>query len=112
MIADAGIATLDLQGSALAASCSLKDATAFNVQSVRGRPVFIDLGSFEQPARLDLWFALGQFNQMFLFPLLLCVHHGWDPRAYFLPRLGPSGRRRGADPRAPGAPGVLACCST
>jgi SAM-dependent methyltransferase len=90
MIADAGIATLDLQEGALAASCSLKDATAFNVQFVRGRPVFIDLGSFEQPARLDLWFALGQFNQMFLFPLLLCVHHGWDPRAYFLPRL--SGR--------------------
>src|SRR5262245_48846570 len=90
MIADAGIATLDLQEGALAAGCSLKDATAFNVQFVRGRPVFIDLGSFEQPARLDLWFALGQFNQMFLFPLLLCVHHGWDPRAYFLPRL--SGR--------------------
>ena len=90
MIADAGLATLDVQDQALAAGASLKDATAFNVQFVRGRPVFIDLGSFERPARLDVWFALGQFNQMFVFPLLLCVHHGWDPRAYFLPRL--SGR--------------------
>jgi len=110
MIADAGIATLDLQEAALAAGCSLKDATAFNVQFVRGRPMFIDLGSFERPARLDLWFALGQFNQMFLFPLLLCVHHGWDPRAYFLPRL--SGRpvedvARAFGPMERWSPGVL-----
>jgi len=90
MIADAGIATLEVQDQALQASASLKDATAFNIQFVGGRPVFIDLGSFERPPRLDVWFALGQFNQMFVFPLLLCVHHGWDPRAYFLPRL--SGR--------------------
>jgi len=90
MIADAGLATLDVQDQSLTAGVSLKDATAFNIQFVRGRPVFIDLGSFERPARLDVWFALGQFNQMFVFPLLLCVHHGWDPRAYFLPRL--SGR--------------------
>jgi SAM-dependent methyltransferase len=90
MIADAGLATLEVQDQALSAAASLKDATAFNIQFVSGRPVFIDLGSFERPARLDVWFALGQFNQMFVFPLLLCVHHGWDPRAYFLPRL--SGR--------------------
>ncbi len=88
MIADAGIATLEVQDQALTAGASLKDATAFNVQFVNGKPLFIDLGSFERPARLDVWFALGQFNQMFVFPLLLCVHHGWDPRAYFLPRLG------------------------
>jgi len=87
MIADAGLATLEVQERALDAAASLKDATAFNIQFVNGRPVFIDLGSFERPPRLDVWFALGQFNQMFVFPLLLCVHHGWDPRAYFLPRL-------------------------
>ena len=90
MVADAGIATLDLQARALDHGASLKDATAYNIQFVDGRPTFIDLGSFERPPRLDLWFALGQFHQMFLFPLLLCVHHGWDPRSYFLPRL--SGR--------------------
>src|SRR5438093_1196261 len=69
MIADAGLATLEVQDRALDAQASLKDATAFNVQFVAGRPVFIDLGSFERPARLDVWFALGQFNQMFVFPL-------------------------------------------
>jgi SAM-dependent methyltransferase len=87
MIADAGIATLDIQDRALEAGVSLKDATAYNIQFVGVKPVFIDLGSFEKPPRLDVWFALGQFNQMFLFPLLLTVHKGWDPRAYFLPRL-------------------------
>jgi hypothetical protein len=54
---------------------------------VRGRPVFIDLTSIEKPARLDLWFALGQFNRMFLYPLLLAKHAGWDLRSYFLSNL-------------------------
>ena len=87
MLADAGIHTLDLQISLLAAGCSLKDATAYNIQFVAGRPVFIDISSIERPARLDVWFALGQFYQMFLFPLLLCVDGGWDLRSYFLGRL-------------------------
>jgi hypothetical protein len=88
MLADAGIATLDLQFRLLAEGCSLKDATAFNIQFVRGRPKFIDLTSFERPKRLDFWFAMGQFNQMFLFPLLLCRYGGWDLRSYFQANLG------------------------
>ena len=66
MLADAGRLTLRLQGELLQLGLALKDATAYNVQFVRGRPVFIDLTSIEKPARLDLWFALGQFNRMFL----------------------------------------------
>jgi hypothetical protein len=87
MLADAAALTLDLEERLLARGLSLKDATAYNVQFVRGRPVFIDLASIERPRRLDVWFALGQFNQMFLFPLFLCVHRGWDLRSYFLGRL-------------------------
>ena len=87
MLADAGRLTLRLQGELLPLGLSLKDATAYNVQFVRGRPVFIDLTSIEKPARLDLWFALGQFNRMFLFPLLLAKHAGWDLRSYFLANL-------------------------
>lgn len=87
MLADAGIHTLDLQIELLAAGCSLKDATAYNVQFVHGRPVFIDVSSIERPTRLDVWFALGQFYQMFLFPLFLCVDCGWDLRSYFLASL-------------------------
>lgn len=87
MLADAGRLTLRLQGELLKLGLSLKDATAYNVQFVRGKPVFIDLTSIEKPARLDLWFALGQFNRMFLYPLLLVKHSGWDLRSYFLSNL-------------------------
>lgn len=87
MLADAGRLTLRLQGELLKLGLALKDATAYNVQFVRGRPVFIDLTSIEKPARLDLWFALGQFNRMFLYPLLLVKHAGWDLRSYFLSNL-------------------------
>ena len=88
MLADAGIHTLDLQMELLASGCSLKDASAYNVQFVRGRPKFIDVASIERPRRLDVWFALGQFTQMFLFPLLLCRYRGWDLRSYFLGQPG------------------------
>jgi len=87
MLADAGRLTLRLQGELLALGLSLKDATAYNIQFVRGKPIFIDLTSIEKPARLDVWFALGQFNRMFLYPLLLVQHAGWDLRSYFLANL-------------------------
>ena len=87
MLADAGRLTLRLQSELLDLGLSLKDATAYNIQFVDGRPVFIDLSSIERPARLDMWFALGQFNRMFLYPLLLVKHAGWDLRSYFLPSL-------------------------
>jgi hypothetical protein len=87
MVADAGIHTLDLQIALLEAGCSLKDATAYNVQFVAGAPCFIDLPSFERAARLDVWYALGQFQRMFVYPLLLGRYQGWDPRSYFLANL-------------------------
>lgn len=88
MLADAGGQTVALQKKLLGSGFSLKDATAYNIQFVKGKPIFIDLPSIEQPARLDVWFALAQFSQMFLFPLMLFRHHGWDLRSYFLGSLG------------------------
>ncbi|QDV32513.1 class I SAM-dependent methyltransferase [Tautonia plasticadhaerens] len=88
MLADAALLTLDLQERLLEAGHSLKDATPYNVQFMGGRPVFIDVSSIERPARLDVWIALGQFGQMFTFPLLLHRHHGWDLRSYFVGSLG------------------------
>jgi SAM-dependent methyltransferase len=87
MIADAGIHTLDLQIALLDAGYSLKDATAYNIQFVAGAPRFIDLPSFEKPGRLDVWYALGQFQRMFVYPLLLGRYRGWDPHSYFLANL-------------------------
>ncbi len=88
MLADAGVLTLELQERLLDAGYSLKDASAYNVQFPDGRPTFIDLPSIERPSRSDLWYALGQFGQMFTHPLLLAVHDGWDLRSYFLGSLG------------------------
>lgn len=87
MLADAAALTLRLQEELLGLGLSLKDASAYNVQFVLGRPVFIDLTSIEKPERLDAWHALGQFNRMFLYPLLLAKHAGWDLHSYFLANL-------------------------
>ena len=97
--------TIDLQLRLLAAGCSLKDASAYNVQFVGGRPRFIDLGSIERPERIDIWFALGQFQRMFLFPLLLTRYRGWDLRSYFRANL--DGRDLEQIARALGWPKLL-----
>jgi SAM-dependent methyltransferase len=83
MLADGALHTLELQQQLIAHGYSLKDATPFNIQFVEGRPIFIDAASIERPARLDIWFALGQFQRLFLFPLLLHKYRGWDLRSYF-----------------------------
>ena len=44
---DAALLTLDLQERALARGLTLRDASAYNVQFVGGRPLFIDTLSFE-----------------------------------------------------------------
>src|SRR2546430_6770817 len=61
MLSAAATCTIDVQLALLEQGCSLKDATAYNIQFVDGRPKFIDISSIERPARLDMWFALGQF---------------------------------------------------
>jgi SAM-dependent methyltransferase len=87
MLADAGLLQLDVQAALLAYGFSLKDASAFNVIFAGHSPCFIDLGSFERPARLDVWYAYGQFCRMFLFPLLLKLHRGVPLAGQFLPGL-------------------------
>lgn len=87
MLADAGIRTIDLQIRLLEHGYSLKDATAYNIQFRRGRPLFIDIPSIERPARLDVWIALGQFGRMFTSPLLLNRFKGQSLRSYFLADL-------------------------
>ena len=68
---DAALATLDLQQRALARGLSLKDASAYNIQFHRGRPVLIDTLSFEVYREGDPWVAYRQFCQHFLAPLAL-----------------------------------------
>ena len=68
---DAALATLAIQRRALKAGMSLKDASAYNIQFVRGKPTLIDTLSFEIYKEGQPWVAYRQFCQHFLAPLAL-----------------------------------------
>ena len=68
---DAALATLRIQRLALSKGLSLKDASAYNIQFHRGRPVLIDSLSFEPYVEGEPWIAYRQFCQHFLAPLAL-----------------------------------------
>ena len=68
---DAALATLSIQRRALKAGMSLKDASAYNIQFVRGKPTLIDTLSFELYKEGQPWIAYRQFCQHFLAPLAL-----------------------------------------
>jgi hypothetical protein len=68
---DAALTTLEIQDLALEHGMSLRDASAFNIQFHRGRPVLIDTLSFEALPQGRPWVAYRQFCQHFLAPLAL-----------------------------------------
>jgi ribosomal protein L11 methylase PrmA len=68
---DAALATLSIQKRALKLDMSLKDASAYNIQFVRGRATLIDTLSFEIYKEGRPWTAYKQFCQHFLAPLAL-----------------------------------------
>jgi ribosomal protein L11 methylase PrmA len=68
---DAALTTLKIQKIALDFDMTLKDASAFNVQFIKGKPVFIDTLSFEKYREGQFWIAYRQFCQHFLSPLTL-----------------------------------------
>lgn len=75
---DAAILTLRIQAMALKKGLILKDASAYNVQFVDGRPVFIDTLSFEAYKEGTPWVAYKQFCQHFLAPLALMAYTDID----------------------------------
>ncbi|HYH27830.1 MAG TPA: SAM-dependent methyltransferase [Actinomycetota bacterium] len=68
---DAALATLRIQEIAMDHGMSLRDASAYNVQFVDGRPLLIDTLSFEGLEEGKPWVAYKQFCQHFLAPLAL-----------------------------------------
>ncbi len=68
---DAALLTLRLQSTAMDHGMSLRDASAYNVQFHRGRPLLIDTLSFERLPEGTPWVAYRQFCQLFLAPLAL-----------------------------------------
>lgn len=68
---DAALLTLTIQEKALKCDMSLKDASAYNVQFYKGKPIFIDTLSFFSYQEGQPWVAYRQFCQHFLAPLML-----------------------------------------
>lgn len=68
---DAALLTLAVTIKALEKGFILKDASAYNVQFVDAKPVFIDTLSFERYEEGTPWVAYKQFCQHFLAPLAL-----------------------------------------
>ena len=88
MLYSAAELTLDIAESALDSGFGLKDATPFNILFSYGKPVFVDLCSFERRVPGDpIWLAGGQFERMFLLPLLVSRKFGIDPDSVFQTNL-------------------------
>jgi SAM-dependent methyltransferase len=84
MLADAAKLQLSLQLELIEEGFSLKDSSAFNVQFIHCKPVFIDILSIEKPRLKNVWIAYGQFCQMHLFPLLLKRYGNIGLKNYFM----------------------------
>ncbi len=92
---------LDLHTALLEHDITLSDASAYNVQFIGAKPVFIDWLSFRPYQPGEYWLAHRQFCEQFLYPLLLrselgVAHNAWyrgeqegirgEPLARLLPR--------------------------
>lgn len=67
----AALLTLEIQKFSLESGLTLKDASAYNVQFFKGKPIFIDTLSFERYEPGKPWIAYRQFCKHFLSPLAL-----------------------------------------
>ncbi|GAP22989.1 class I SAM-dependent methyltransferase [Leptolinea tardivitalis] len=68
---DAALLTLKIEKLALEKGLTLKDASAYNIQFHKGKPVLIDTLSFDDYSDGKPWDAYKQFCQHFLAPLAL-----------------------------------------
>ena len=70
----AALLTLEIQRESIEHEMSLKDATAFNIQFLGARPVFIDTLSFERYEEGKPWVGYRQFCEHFLAPLAVMAY--------------------------------------
>ena len=68
---DAALLVLNILKESLRHDLILKDATPFNIQFYKGRPVWIDTLSFDMYDQSKPWVAYRQFCESFLFPLYI-----------------------------------------
>ncbi len=68
---DAALLTLDIAEKSLDYGFILKDASAYNIQFINGKPILIDTLSFEPYKKGTPWIAYKQFCEHFLGPLAI-----------------------------------------
>ncbi len=83
LLKSAALLHLDLHLRALKVDITLSDASAYNVQFVGPKPVFIDVLSFRPYREGELWEGHRQFCEQFLNPLLLRSYLGVPHNAWF-----------------------------
>lgn len=71
---DAALLTLNICKKSLEHGMILKDASSYNVQFYKGKPIFIDTLSFDFYEEGSPWGAYGQFCRHFIVPLILMSH--------------------------------------
>ncbi|MBF0191387.1 MAG: 50S ribosomal protein L11 methyltransferase [Magnetococcales bacterium] len=79
----AALLHLDFQRFLLEKNAILTDATAYNVQFIGSKPVFIDALSLAAYQEGQFWLAHGQFCEQFLNPLLLRAKKGVPHNAWY-----------------------------
>jgi ribosomal protein L11 methylase PrmA len=75
MLKQAALLQLNLLIDALEHNLTLIDATAYNIQFVGAKPIFIDLLSFQPYREGQFWLGYRQFSEQFLNPLLLASNY-------------------------------------
>ena len=79
----AALLHLEIHLAALDKGVTLSDASAYNVQFLGTRPVFIDHLSFRKYCSGEIWAGHRQFSEQFLIPLLLRAFFGVTHNAWY-----------------------------
>jgi len=79
----AALLHMNIHLAALERNVTLSDSTAYNVQFLGTRPLFIDVLSFIPYRDGDLWMGHRQFCEQFLNPLLMQAYLGVSHNAWF-----------------------------
>ncbi|WP_415322485.1 class I SAM-dependent methyltransferase [Candidatus Pelagibacter sp. Uisw_127] len=80
----AGKLTLDIAIECLKNGFMLKDASSWNIVFHHGKPIFLDIGSFEKWNGENTWIAYGQFIRHFITPLILNKELGISTSKLFI----------------------------
>ena len=84
---ESAIFFLDLYLDALENNFDLIDASAYNVQFVKNKPIFIDITSFEKLNKNSFFFGYKQFCEQYLSPLLIQSYCNIDFNNLFMGNL-------------------------